>query len=184
MIEGVQAKTVLADPPWRFSNRTSRVAPECPRLNHYETMELSEICALPVATIAEKHAHLYLWVPCSLIGSGLEVMKAWGFDYKTMLVWHKVRRDGGTRRDGCGWYFRTAAELLLFGVRGRARTLAPGRHTASVVSAERLGHSRKPDAFYELIEACSPGPFVELFARRPRDGWHSWGDQLEVEASA
>lgn len=175
--------TILADPPWRFQNRTGKIAPEHKRLNRYGTMELSEICALPVGDIAAPTAHLYLWVPNALLQDGLDVMKAWGFTYKANIVWHKQRKDGGPDGRGVGFYFRNTTELLLFGVRGRnARTLAPGRRQVNFIGTQKREHSRKPDEQYPIIEACSPGPFLEMFARGPREGWSVWGNQSEEYA--
>ena len=119
--------TILADPPWRFSNRTGKVAPEHGRLRRYKTMKLSEIQALPVSDLAAENSHLYMWVPNALLAEGLEVMKSWGFTYKTNLVWYKIRKDGGPDGRGVGFYFRNVTELVLFGVRGRMRTLAENR---------------------------------------------------------
>jgi N6-adenosine-specific RNA methylase IME4 len=170
--------TVLIDPPWRFANRTGKVAPEHRRLHRYRTLSLEEIAALPVAGLAAARSHLYLWVPNALLAEGLEVMRAWGFTYKTNLVWYKVRKDGGPDGRGVGFYFRNVTELLLFGSRGRLRTLAPGRREVNLVPARKHHHSRKPEAFYEVIERCSPGPRLELFARYPRAGWTQWGDEL------
>ncbi len=141
--------TVLADPPWRFQNNTGKVAPEHRRLNRYGTLSLPEICALPVAQLSEDVAHLYLWVPNALLPDGLEVLRRWGFAYKSNLVWHKIRRDGGSDGRGVGFYFRNVTELLLFGVRGRnARTLAPGRRQVNMLQSRKREHSRKPDEQY------------------------------------
>jgi N6-adenosine-specific RNA methylase IME4 len=171
--------SILADCPWRFQNCTGKVAPEHKRLRRYSTMELSEICALPVAELAAPAAHLYLWVPNALLREGLDVMAAWGFTYKSNIVWHKVRKDGGSDGRGVGFYFRNVTELVLFGIRGKnARTLAPGRRQVNVIATRKREHSRKPDELYSVIEACSPGPRVELFARSTRAGWHAWGDEL------
>lgn len=173
--------TVLADPPWQFQNRTGKVAPEHRRLNRYSTMTLDDIKALPVASVCESTAHLYLWVPNALLPDGLAVMAAWGFQYKTNVVWQKVRKDGGPDGRGVGFYFRNTTELILFGVRGKnARTLAPGRRQVNVLQTRKREHSRKPDEAYQLIEDCSPGPFLELFARGQRAGWTSWGNQAET----
>jgi N6-adenosine-specific RNA methylase IME4 len=173
-------KTVLADPPWRFENRTGKMAPEHKRLNRYGTMTLDEIKALPVASIVAPTAHLYLWVPNALLPEGLEVLKAWGFSYKSNIIWHKVRKDGGPDGRGVGFYFRNVTEILLFGVRGKnARTLAPGRTQVNFIGTRKREHSRKPDEQYPLIESCSPGPFLEMFARGPRKGWKVWGNQSE-----
>jgi N6-adenosine-specific RNA methylase IME4 len=172
--------TVLADPPWQFVNRTGKMAPEHRRLSRYGTMTLQEILALPVNDIAKPTAHLYLWVPNALLPDGLAVMKAWGFTYKSNLVWHKVRKDGGSDGRGVGFYFRNVTELILFGVRGKnARTLAPGRRQVNLLTARKREHSRKPDEQYEVIEACSLGPYVELFARGTRTGWATWGNQAD-----
>lgn len=172
--------TLLADPPWRFTNRTGKMAPEHKRLNRYGTMSTEEICALPVAQILAPTAHLYLWVPNALLPEGLQVMKDWGFDYKSNIVWHKLRKDGGSDGRGVGFYFRNVTELILFGVRGKnARTLAPGRTQVNYVGTRKREHSRKPDEQYDLIEACSPGPFLEMFARGVRPGWATWGNQAD-----
>jgi len=171
-------RTILADPPWQFTNRTGKMAPEHRRLSRYVTMMLEEIMALPVGAVADEPAHLYLWVPNALLPEGLAVMRAWGFSYKANVVWHKIRKDGGSDGRGVGFYFRNVTELILFGVRGRnARTLAPGRRQVNLLATRKREHSRKPDEQYELIEACSPGPYLELFARGARQGWVTWGDQ-------
>lgn len=179
-VAGSRFATVLADPPWQFQNRTGKVAPEHRRLSRYSTMTLPDIQALPLADLVQPTAHLYLWVPNALLPDGLAVMRAWGFEYKTNLVWQKVRKDGGPDGRGVGFYFRNVTELLLFGVRGKnARTLQPGRRQVNVLQTRKREHSRKPDEAYDLIEACSPGPFLELFARGARTGWTSWGNQAD-----
>jgi N6-adenosine-specific RNA methylase IME4 len=169
--------TILADPPWQFQNRTGKMAPEHKRLLRYPTMELQEIMDLPVAKLAAARSHLYLWVPNALLMEGLRVMKSWGFSYKTNLVWFKVRKDGGPDGRGVGFYFRNVTELILFGVRGSMRTLAAGRRQVNLLAKEKREHSRKPDELYSIIEACSPGPYLELFARFRRAGWHQWGNE-------
>ncbi len=171
-------QTVLADPPWQFQNKTGKVAPEHKRLARYGTMTLDEIVALPVGRLVTEPAHLYLWVPNALLPEGLRVMQEWGFQYKSNLVWHKVRKDGGPDGRGVGFYFRNVTEMVLFGVRGKnARTLAAGRRQVNFLATRKREHSRKPDELYPIIEACSPGPFLELFARGPRAGWDVWGNQ-------
>jgi len=177
-VGGRRFGSVLADPPWQFTNRTGKMAPEHKRLSRYATMSLAEILTLPVAAIVDDPAHLYLWVPNALLPEGLRVLAAWGFTYKSNLVWHKVRKDGEPDGRGVGFYFRNTTELILFGVRGRkARTLAPGRSQVNIIRSRKREHSRKPDELYSLIEACSPGPHLELFARGARSGWTSWGNQ-------
>ncbi|MEJ6021539.1 MT-A70 family methyltransferase [Ramlibacter sp. PS4R-6] len=173
--------TVLADPPWRFANRTGKVAPEHRRLDRYSTMPLDAIKALPVSEVLAKNAHLYLWVPNALLPDGLEVMAAWGFRYVSNIVWAKRRIDGGPDGRGVGFYFRNVTELLLFGVRGSMRTLTPGRSQVNMIETRKREHSRKPDEQYALIESCSPGSYLELFARHSRDGWVAWGDESSDE---
>lgn len=170
--------TILADPPWQFQNRTGKVAPEHKRLNRYGTMELADICALPVEDIADDPAHLYLWVPNALLPEGLKVMDAWGFRYVSNIIWEKVRKDGGPDGRGVGFYFRNVTEILLFGVRGKkARTLQPGRSQVNIIRSRKREHSRKPDEQYPIIEGCSWGPRIELFSRGKREDWTVWGNQ-------
>lgn len=132
---------------------------------------------LPIPRLAAARSHLYLWVPNALIAEGLEVMRRWGFTYKSNLVWYKVRQDGGPDGRGVGFYFRNVTELVLFGVRGNMRTLKPGRTQVNLFATRKREHSRKPDEIYDIIEACSPGPYLELFARFRRDGWGQWGNE-------
>ncbi|MCS4510667.1 MT-A70 family methyltransferase [Xylophilus ampelinus] len=173
--------TVLADPPWRFANRTGKVAPEHRRLDRYSTMSLDSIKALKVSEVLAPKAHLYLWVPNALLPDGLDVMTAWGFRYVSNVVWAKRRIDGGPDGRGVGFYFRNVTELLLFGVRGSMRTLAPGRSQVNMIETRKREHSRKPDEQYDLIESCSPGAYLEMFARHPRQGWTVWGDESDNE---
>lgn len=172
--------TILIDPPWRFTNRTGKIAPEHKRLRRYNTMTFSEIAALPVGTLAKERSHLYLWCPNALLYEGLEIMKAWGFTYKTNIVWLKIRKDGQPDGRGVGFYFRNVTELLLFGVKGSLRTLPPGRSQVNLIATRKREHSRKPDEVYDVIEACSPGPYLELFAREQVDRWTQWGDEIET----
>lgn len=172
--------TILADPPWQFSNRTGKMAPEHKRLSRYSTLKLDDIKSIPVAAACAEQCHLYLWVPNALLQEGLDVMRAWGFTYKSNLVWHKIRKDGEPDGRGVGFYFRNTTELILFGVRGKLRTLQPGRTQVNILKTRKREHSRKPDELYEIIEACSPGPYLELFARgRFSERWQVWGDQSE-----
>ncbi len=163
-------------------NRTGKVAPEHKRLGRYGTMTLDQIKALPVSRVAAAQSHLYLWVPNALILEGLEVMKRWGFTYKTNIVWHKVRKDGGPDGRGVGFYFRNVTELILFGARGSLRTAAAGRRQVNFLATRKREHSRKPDEIYPIIEACSYGPFIELFARHSRPNWDSWGNEVDNSA--
>ena len=172
--KGKKYKTIYADPPWQFQNRTGKVAPEHKRLNRYPTMKLADIKNLPVNQIADEKSHLYLWVPNALLPDGLEVMKAWGFEYKTNLI----RKDGEPDGRGVGFYFRNVTEILLFGIKGeKNRTLDSGRSQVNLIRSIKREHSRKPDEFISLIESCSSGPYLELFARGNREKWDSWGNQ-------
>jgi N6-adenosine-specific RNA methylase IME4 len=170
--------TVLADPPWRFVNRTGKVAPEHRRLSRYETLSAKEIASVPVGEVMASRSHCYLWVPNALLAEGLMVLEDWGFTYKSNLVWHKVRKDGGSDGRGVGFYFRNVTELVLFGTRGKLRTFAPGRSLVNLFASRKREHSRKPDELYEIVEACSPGPYLELFARYPHLGWTAWGKEV------
>ncbi len=177
-LQGQKFATVMADPPWRFTNRTGKVAPEHKRLARYPTMNLQDICDLPVAQHLQDTAHCYLWVPNALLPDGLQVLSAWGFQYKSNIIWHKIRKDGGSDGRGVGFYFRNVTEILLFGVRGKnARTLAPGRRQVNLFGTRKREHSRKPDEQYDIIESCSWGPYLELFGRGKRKQWTVWGNQ-------
>lgn len=178
--KGKKYSTILADPPWQFQNRTGKMAPEHKRLTRYQTLTLQEIKDIPVATAIKETAHLYLWVPNALLAEGLQVMESWGFTYKTNLIWYKIRKDGGPDRRGVGFYFRNVTEIILFGVRGKkARTLQPGRSQENIISSQKREHSRKPDEQYTLIESCSPGPYLEMFARGNRANWSNWGNEVD-----
>ncbi len=175
---GKKYRTIYADPPWQFQNRTGKVAPEHRRLTRYSTMELDEIKKLPVGDVTDKKCHLYLWVPNALLPEGLDVMRAWGFEYKTNIIWEKVRKDGMPDGRGVGFYFRNVTEILLFGIKGeKNRTLDAGRSQVNLIRSIKREHSRKPDEFIPLIESCSPSPFLELFARGDRPGWDMWGNE-------
>lgn len=177
---GKKYNTIYADPPWQFQNRTGKVAPENKKLMRYHTMSLDDIKAMPISEIADEKAHLYLWVPNALLPEGLQVMESWGFEYKTNIVWEKVRKDGGPDGRGVGFYFRNVTEILLFGIKKKSspnRTLAPARSQVNIIRTMKREHSRKPDEIIPIIEACSQAPRIELFARGIRDGWEMWGDQ-------
>ena len=173
--------TVLADPPWRFQNRSGKVAPEHKRLSRYDTMTWKDIAALPVADLMAPKSHCYLWVPNALLAEGLQVLENWGFTYKANLVWAKRRKDGGPDGRGVGFYFRNTTELVLFGTKGKLRTLAPARSQVNIIETRKREHSRKPDEQYPIVEKCSPGPYLELFARYPQPGWHAWGAEAGAD---
>lgn len=179
-----QFGTILIDPPWRFDNRTGKMAPEHRRLHRYPTMSFDEIAALAVGGLAAPQSHLYLWCPNALLAEGLRIMQTWGFTYKTNLVWYKIRKDGGPDGRGVGFYFRNVTELLLFGIKGKLRTKLAGRKQVNIIVSRKQEHSWKPEEQYEIIETCSPGPYLELFARRRRTGWTCWGEQAETYEAA
>lgn len=177
-----QFGTILIDPPWRFTNRTGKVAPEHRRLRRYETMSFEEIANLPVGELAAPKSHLYLWTPNALLPEALNIMARWGFKYKTNIIWYKVRKDGGPDGRGVGFYYRNVTEMVLFGVKGSLRTLPPARSQVNILSTRKQEHSRKPMELYNTIERCSPGPYIELFAREKVPGWTQWGNELETYA--
>ena len=182
-INKLSYKTIVADPPWRFGNRTGKAAPEHGRLFRYPTMTLEDICAMgpQVLELAEAESHLYLWVPTALLNWGLQVVAAWGFDYKTAIYWHKVTNAGISDRSCMGFYYRNVVEPCLFGIRGKVRT----QHydVANLFEEKKREHSRKPEAFYSMVERQSLPPRLELFARQQRPGWDGWGNDSVVGGS-
>jgi len=179
--QGRTFHTIYADPPWQFQNRTGKVAPEHRRLTRYPTMSINDIKSIPVYELAAIKCHLYLWVPNALLPDGLDVMRSWGFEYKTNIIWEKVRHDGQPDGRGVGFYFRNVTEVLLFGIRGENnRTLAPARSQVNIIRSVKREHSRKPDEVIPIIESCSPGPYLEMFARGDRAGWAMWGNQADA----
>lgn len=170
--------TIVADPPWSYGNTSTRGAAE----DHYETMSIEQLCDLDVARVgAADRSHLYLWTTAGHLPEAFRVMEAWGFEYKTYLVWVK-------RQLGMGNYFRVSTELVLFGVRGGLRTNR--RDLRNYFEGPRGKHSMKPPTFLDMVTSASPGPYLEMFARcyedemlagchcsRCRLGWDTWGNQ-------
>lgn len=167
---GLRFSTIYCDPPWQYENTASRAAAE----NHYRTMPLDEIASLPVEQLAADNAHLHLWTTSGFLREAFEVMDAWGFRYRSGLVWIKDQL-------GMGNYWRISHEYLLLGVRGRLRFRDQTQW--SWVSAARTSHSRKPGVFRHLVEKVSPGPYLELFGREeiPDGGWTVFGDEVETK---
>lgn len=163
--EGVY-RTICADPPWQYGNTSTRGAAE----DHYPTMSVAELCDLNVAERAADEAHLYLWTTNGFLREAFQVMDAWGFEYKTTLVWAKPQI-------GMGNYFRSSTEYVLFGVRGGLRTLDCNQR--NWFEAKRARHSKKPAKFFEIVETASPGPYLEMFARERRlnPDWDYWGNE-------
>jgi N6-adenosine-specific RNA methylase IME4 len=164
----IRFPTIYADPPWPYANTAARGAAE----NHYRTMSLDAIRNQPVKDLAADCAHLHLWTTNAFLRAAIDVIRAWGFRYKSCLVWAKPQI-------GMGNYWRVSHEFLLLGVRGKL----PFRdHTCrSWLMRPRTVHSRKPFAFRELIERVSPGPYLELYGREelPNSGWTVYGNQVE-----
>lgn len=172
----VRYPVIYADPPWRYENppigATSRAIE-----NHYPTMTLEEICAMPVSDLATDDAILYLWATAPKLAECFEVIKAWGFEYRTNIVWDK-------EKIGMGYHARNQHELLLICKRGNIPPPAAGTQPSSVHREARTAHSAKPHFYYEMIEGAYPGlPKIELFCRTPRDGWAVWGNQSGAEAA-
>jgi N6-adenosine-specific RNA methylase IME4 len=160
-------RTILADPPWALNQIGHRGASA-----HYPVMSVEEICALQVGRLAAEDAHLWLWVTNGTLVFGRSVMAAWGFSYRSCLTWIKPRY-------GLGVYLRNQTEHLLLGVRGRAPILFRGQGTWLYAPVQE--HSHKPEEQYAVIERCSLGPYLELFARRTRPGWHVWGNEVACD---
>lgn len=157
---------IYADPAWKYGNQGTRAATD----TQYPTMTVDEICALPIGELAAEDSHLHLWTTNAFLFEAKRVMEAWGFEYKSVRLWIKPQM-------GIGNYWRVSHEFLLFGIRGSAPFRDRGM--MSWVNAKRTGHSVKPECFREDIEKVSPGPYLELFARREVPGWSSWGNQIE-----
>ena len=172
---GTRYRTIVADPPWAYRDTatiTGKVDRRAAAAEFYPTMPDAEIAALPVLGLAADDAHLYLWVTNTRLFEcrPVEIAEAWGFTYKTLLTWDK------TGPLGLGRYFRGRTEHVLFCVRGSA-PIAPTLRKQNILHAPNGAHSAKPEAFYDLVERVSPGPYLELFARRARFGWDYWGDE-------
>jgi N6-adenosine-specific RNA methylase IME4 len=167
ILEGTY-RTIVSDPPWQYGNTSTRGAAE----DHYPTMTIEELCAIPVESWAHDEAHLYLWTTNGFLREAFDVMDAWGFSYKTTLTWVKPQL-------GMGNYFRSSTEHVLFGIRGGMRTLDCNQF--NWFEAKRGRHSKKPGMFFDLVEKCSPGPFLEMFAREhplDRQHWNVWGNEV------
>lgn len=177
-------KTIVADPPWPYTGRgpasskkhrpnSYGAAPSS--VEKYGSMSMAELKTLPVVQYAENKSHLYLWTTNGFICEAHELAKAWGFVPKTVLTWGKIKLNG-TPSMKTGYYFRGATEHCLFAVRGNKRLIGEARPTLFL--GKREPHSVKPDWFYKMVESASEGPYLELFARRNRIGWDSWGNQV------
>lgn len=155
-------QTIYADPPWKYGKGWGWGAGE-----YYNLMSIKDICALKVPSSPD--AHLYLWTPNGMIQPALDVMRAWGFKQKTIITWSK-------HRSIFGYYFKGQTEQLLFGVKGKLPPLS--RKETTLLNAPNGRHSQKPEGMYKKIEAVSPSPRLELFARQKRKGWDAWGNEV------
>ena len=163
-------KLILADPPWAYRNKKTGGSLKSGSAQKYKVMELRDICELPVGNIADKDCVLFLWATAPLLPEALKVMGAWGFKYKSILVWRKVMSLG------LGYWFRGQVEFLLLGVRGKVKAFRCQR--ANWIQTKVRAHSQKPEEFYEMIESLGIGPKVELFASEEREGWDCIGDKI------
>lgn len=181
-------RTIVVDPPWRYTQHaTERTGGGASAEHQYATMTTDEIATLPVAASAAPNAHLYLWVTNPVLVdarptirgrlSAFDLVHAWGFEPKTLLTWHKLGPPG------LGFYFRGDTEHVIFATRGDAGIL-PALRESNHFAAPKGRHSAKPDRFYELVERVSPGPYLELFARRRRYGWDVWGNEAPEFAAS
>ncbi len=188
-------RTIVADPPWRYAKRersgsrggstTGGLGSNRAAADNYAVMDNHAIASIPVREWVADDALLLLWVTNLRLypedtdgGVGpLEIIKAWGFRYVTMLTWHKLGSPG------MGYYFRGDTEHVLVGVRGSV-FIPESERMSNHFAAPRTGHSVKPDRFYEIVERVSPEPRLELFARRRRVGWDVWGDEAPPESEA
>ncbi len=159
---------LYADCAWQYENKKTGGSHKSGASQHYPTMSTDELCALPIPQLAKKDSVLFLWATVPMLEDAQRVMKAWGYKYKTLQVWHKVGRKG------LGYWWRGEVELLLFGVRGKVKAFRMNEN--NILSLPVGRHSEKPDIFYELIEKYYPTlPKIELNARRARKGWDNWG---------
>ena len=181
-------RTIVADPPWRYSSQPSDRGPGrgASAEHYYPTLSNDALAeSIPVSEFAAQSAHLFLWVTNPVLTEqhyghdGLSVadlVLRWEFEPKALITWVKTTREGAVSRGGTGWYWRGATEHVVHAVRGGAGVPSDKR-LPNVFMAPRTGHSSKPDLFFDLVESISPGPYLEMFARRERLGWDSWGDQ-------
>ena len=167
---------IYADPPWHFEVYNEESGIERAAANHYSTMSLDEIRALPIPSLASPDAALFMWTTVPHLRESFQVLDAWGFEYKTNIVWVKDKI-------GLGYFVRNQHELLLVATRGDMPSPSPANRPPSVISAPRREHSRKPDEAYEIIERMYPTlPKIELFARQTRSGWAAWGNEVGTAA--
>jgi len=159
--------TIVADPPWAYRDALPQ---KQGAISNYSCLTVPEICELAIPYVAADDAHLYLWVTTGMIQEGYEVVRAWGFIFKSFLTWHK------TGRMGLGRWFRNDTEHVIFAVRGDLKLKR--KDARNIFRAPARSHSEKPEEFIALVETCSPGPYLELFSRKIRPGWETWGNEV------
>lgn len=171
-------KAILADPPWQFTTYGGKgVTPHRTQDDHYETMSLDDIKALPIGDLAHKDCALFMWVIDSHLDQAIELARSWGFEFKTRaFTWRKLTKCGTRARMGMGYWTRKQTEMCWLFTRGKPKRLSKG--VPEIIDAPRRRHSEKPDEQYEQIEALVEGPFLELFARKTRPGWAAWGNEV------
>lgn len=170
-------RVICADPPWRFKSN-SAARPGRNAMQHYDCMTLDEIKSLPVAATAADDCALFMWItgPFLVLGAHLPIMKAWGFKPSGVcFTWVKQTRKGAGLHWGTGFTTRANAEFVVLGKRGKSVRRDAGVH--SIIMAPVREHSRKPDEFYRRVERYAAGPYMDMFSRQSRDGWHAFGDQ-------
>ena len=167
MQKQVKYKTILADPPWDINQRGNYGA-----VQKYDLMSLDRIKAMPVKDLAADNAHCWLWVTNGTLRHGYEVLEAWGFTPRSVFTWIKPRFTFGV-------YLRNATEHMLLGTRGKAPVQFKSQGTWGFFPLQ--GHSHKPEEQYAIIQRVSPGPYLELFARRRQTGWSVWGNEIESD---
>jgi len=160
-------KTILADPPWDINQRGNYGA-----VNHYDLMTLDRIKAMPIADLVEDNAHCWLWCTATSLRSGYDVLEAWGFTPRSIFIWIKPRYTLGV-------YLRNAAEFVLLGTRGKAPVLFRSQPNWGFFPIQ--DHSHKPEEQFAIVERVSPGPYLELFARRKQKGWDVWGNEVKSD---
>lgn len=159
--------TIYADPPWLYDNQATRASTG----NHYGGLTVDQLCELPVKELAAKDAHLHLWTTNAFLFDCARIFDAWGFEFRSTFVWVKPQM-------GIGNYWRNSHEFLLTGIRGNAKRFND-RSLKSWLECDRSRHSEKPFIIREMIRRASPGPYLEMFARTPADGWTCWGNEIE-----
>ncbi len=164
---------IYADPPWQYRNKHTGGSLTSGALSKYPVLSTDDICALPIGFLTDKNCALFLWATVPMIQDAFKVMEAWGFKYKTMLFWRKIMSWG------MGFWYRGQVEICLLGIKGKVKAFRIQK--ANIVQAKVREHSRKPDEFYELIEMTGLQPRIELFARKKRDGWDCWGNEVESD---